>query len=128
MKAMGIQRFGGREVLESLELPVPQPGPHEVLVKIHAAGVNPVDWKIREGLFEGRMPHRFPIVLGWDAAGVVAALGEKVNYAAVGDAVFAYCRKDILQDGSYAEYIVLRHQHLAPKPTNFSFQEAAAVP
>ncbi|MFO1464669.1 MAG: NADP-dependent oxidoreductase [bacterium] len=128
MKAVGIRRFGGREVLEILELPKPQPNPHEVLVKVHAAGVNPVDWKIREGLLEGRMPHAFPIVLGWDAAGVIEAVGEKVHYARPGDAVFAYCRKDIIQDGSYAEYIVLRHPHLAPKPSNLSFEEAAAVP
>ncbi|MCE9624886.1 MAG: NADP-dependent oxidoreductase [Deltaproteobacteria bacterium] len=128
MKAMGIQRFGGREVLESLELPLPQPGPHEVLIKIQAAGVNPVDWKIREGLFQGRMPHAFPIVLGWDASGVVSAIGEKVHYASVGDSVFAYCRKDLLQDGTYGEYITLRQTHLAPKPRNLSFEEAAGIP
>lgn len=128
MKAIGIQRFGGREVLENLELPIPRPGPHEVLVKIHAAGVNPVDWKIREGLLQGRMPHAFPIVLGWDASGVVSAIGEKVQYAAVGDPVFAYCRKDIIHEGTYAEYIVLRQTHLAPKPRNLSFEEAAGIP
>ncbi|MCC6272616.1 MAG: NADP-dependent oxidoreductase [Deltaproteobacteria bacterium] len=128
MKAVGIQRFGGREVLEILELPKPQPGPHEVLVQIRAAGVNPVDWKIREGLLEGRLPHAFPIVLGWDAAGVVEAVGEKVHYAKPGDAVFAYCRKDVIQDGTYAEYVVLRHPHLALKPRNLSFEEAASVP
>ena len=128
MKAIGIRRFGGGEVLEELDLPKPSPGPQEALVRIRAAGVNPVDWKIREGLFEGRMSHRFPIVLGWDAAGVVEALGEKADFARVGDEIFAYCRKDILQDGSYAEYILLERQHLAPKPKNLSFEEAAAIP
>ncbi|HCU25293.1 MAG TPA: hypothetical protein DF383_09760 [Deltaproteobacteria bacterium] len=128
MQAIGIHRFGGREVLESLELPRPTPGPHEVLVKIRAAGVNPVDWKIREGLLEGRLPHAFPITLGWDASGIVEAVGERVTYAQVGEEIFAYCRKEIIQDGTYAEYIVLRHQHLAPKPKNLSFEEAAAIP
>jgi len=128
MKAMGIRHFGGVEVIEMLELPKPQPGPHEVLLRIHAAGINPVDWKIREGFFQGRMSHTFPIILGWDAAGTIEAVGDKVHYASIGDAVFAYCRKEILQDGTYAEYIVLRHPHLAPKPRNLSFEEAAAIP
>lgn len=128
MKAIGIRHFGGVEALERLDLPKPQPGPHEVLLRIHAAGVNPVDWKIREGLLQGRMPHAFPIVLGWDAAGTIEAVGEKVHYAAVGEAVFAYCRKEMIQDGTYGEFITLRHQHLAPKPRNLSFEEAAVLP
>ncbi len=128
MKAIGIRHFGGVETLEKLELPQPQPGPHEVLLRIHAAGVNPVDWKIREGLFQGRMPHAFPIVLGWDAAGTIEAVGEKAYYTSVGEAVFAYCRKEILPDGTYGDLIVLRHQHLAPKPRNLSFEEAAVLP
>src|SRR5436190_8486703 len=118
MKAMGIRRFGGSEVLEKLEISAPDPGPHEVLVRIVAAGVNPVDWKIREGLFEGRMPHHFPLVLGWDAAGVVEKLGDKASYAKMGEEVFAYCRKDILRDGAFGEYITLHEKHLAPKPRN----------
>jgi len=128
MKAIGIRRFGGKEVLENLDLPIPSPKAHEVLVKIKAAGVNPVDCKIREGLFHGRMPHHFPIVLGWDAAGIVERVGEKVHYAEAGQEVFAYCRKDILQDGCYGEYITLSQSHLAMKPDNLSFAEAAALP
>ena len=128
MKAMGIQRFGGPEVIERLELDLPKPGPQEVLIRIHAAGVNPADWKIREGLFEGRMPHAFPIVLGWDAAGVVESVGAKVQFAKAGNEVFAYCRKEILHDGTYGEFIVLSREHLAPKPRNLSFEEAAAIP
>lgn len=128
MKAIGIQRFGGREVLQTLELPVPQPGPDEILVKIEAAGVNPVDYKIREGLLKDRMPYEFPIVLGWDAAGVVAAVGCEVQAYKKHDEVFAYCRKDRIHDGTYAEYIVLQTRHLARKPKNLSFAEAAAIP
>ncbi len=128
MKAMGIQRFGGPEVIERLDLALPKPGPQEVLVRIRAAGVNPVDWKIREGLFEGRMPRAFPIVLGWDAAGVVESVGEKAHFAKTGDEVFAYCRKEILHDGTYGEFILLKREHLALKPKNVSFEEAAAFP
>src|SRR5262245_31345592 len=101
MQAIGIQRFGVREALESLELPRPVPGPHEVLVKIRAAGVNPVDWKIREGLMEGRLSLAFPIILGWDASGIIEAVGERVTYAKAGDEIFAYCRKEIIHDGTY---------------------------
>ena len=128
MKAMGITEFGGSSTIHELALEDPMPGPHEARIRIRAAGVNPVDWKIREGLFQGRMPHAFPIVLGWDAAGVVDALGEKADFAKVGDEVFAYCRKEILHDGTYAECILVEERHLATKPKNLSFEEAAAVP
>lgn len=128
MKAMGIRRYGGPEVIERLELDLPAPGPGEILVQIHAAGVNPADWKIREGLFKDRMPSEFPIVLGWDAAGVVEAVGKDVARVKSGDEIFAYCRKDKIHDGSYAEAILLNEIHLAPKPKNLSFEEAAAVP
>ncbi len=128
MKAIGIHQFGGPEVLEALDLPTPQPGPEEVLVKIKAAGVNPVDWKIREGLLKGRLPCEFPIILGWDAAGIVEAVGDKVKEFKKGDEVMAYCRKEKIHDGSYAEYIVLEPRHLALKPINLSFEEAAALP
>jgi NADPH2:quinone reductase len=128
MKAIGINKFGGREVLEPLELPTPQPGPNEILIQIKAAGVNPVDYKIREGLFKGRMPHEFPIILGWDAAGVVESVGTEVKSFKKGDEVFAYCRKEKIHDGTYAEYIVVEPRHLALKPKNLSFEEAAALP
>jgi NADPH:quinone reductase-like Zn-dependent oxidoreductase len=128
MRAIGINKFGGREVLEILDLPIPTPGPGEILLHIVAAGVNPVDWKIREGLFKGRMPHQFPIILGWDAAGVVEKVGTGIASFKKGDEVFAYCRKDFLRDGSYAEYIVLESRHLAKKPKNLRFEEAAVIP
>ncbi len=128
MKAIGIKRFNGSAVLEWLELPIPSPGPSEVLIRIHAAGINPVDWKIREGLFEGRMPHQFPIVLGWDASGVVEKAGNEIRALKVGDPVMAYGRKDLIHEGTYAEYIVLTEKHCALKPKNLSFEQAAVVP
>jgi NADPH:quinone reductase and related Zn-dependent oxidoreductases len=128
MKAIAIKKFGGPDVLEELDLPAPQPGPNEVLLRIKAAGVNPVDVKIRDGLFKDRMPYEFPIVLGWDAAGVVEAVGAQHNQYKKGDELFAYCRKERIHDGSYGEYIVLESRHLARKPKTFSFEEAAAIP
>ncbi|MFO1518399.1 MAG: NADP-dependent oxidoreductase [bacterium] len=128
MKAIGIRRFGGLEVLEKMEILQPKIASHEILVRIHAAGVNPVDVKIRKGLLQGRMPHEFPVVLGWDAAGVVEAVGEAVKDYKRGDEVFAYCRKEKIHDGAYGEFIALEPRHLARKPKNISFEEAAAVP
>lgn len=119
MKAVFIRQFGGREVLEYGEVPKPVSAAGEVLVKILAAGVNPVDWKIRQGLLQGRMPHEFPIILGWEGAGVVEATGEEF---------FFYARKEVIRDGTYAEYIALQPRHLAHKPKNLSFEEAAAIP
>lgn len=128
MQTIGMETFGGREVLKKLEIPKPDPKPDEVLIKIKAAGVNPVDWKIREGLLKERLPHEFPITLGWDAAGVIEAIGSEIKEYEKGDEVFAYARKEVVHDGTYGEYITLTPAHLAPKPKNLTFEEAAAVP
>ena len=71
MKAIALREFGGRDKLERMDLPIPEMGKGEMLVRVKAAGVNPVDWKIREGWLKDRFPHKFPLVPGWDAAGVV---------------------------------------------------------
>lgn len=128
MRAIAIEKFGGREVLQLMELPRPQPAPGEILVEVKAAGVNPVDWKIRQGLLQGRLPHQFPIILGWDVAGIVRELGPGVSDWKIGDQVFAYCRKDLIHEGSYAEFITLVPNQAAPKPKNLNWTEAAAVP
>lgn len=119
MKAIAIENFGGRSELKLMELPKPVAGTGEVLIKVKAAGVNPVDWKIREGLLRFRLPHQFPIILGWDAAGTIVGTGEEV---------YAYCRKPVIKDGTYAEYVVVPRTSVAPKPKNLSFVEAASVP
>ena len=128
MRAMVIDQFGGADKLKMAEVPTPQAGSGEVLVKLSCAGVNPVDWKIREGMLEGLFPHGFPLILGWDAAGTVAAIGSAVSNSAVGDKVYAYCRKPEVQWGAYAEFIALPAGHVAPMPANLSFAEAASVP
>ena len=128
MKAIAIQEFGGRDTLQLMDVPVPDVGPHDVLIRVKAAGVNPVDWKIREGLLREVLPHAFPIILGWDVAGVVHQVGSKVSDHHVGDAVYAYCRLPLVQRGAYAEYIDLPADHVAKKPTTLSFVQAASVP
>lgn len=126
MKAVRIHEYGGPEVLRYEDAPRPQPGDGEALVRVHAAGVNPVDWKVRVGRLQGRVNHRLPLVLGWDVAGVVEQVGPGVDNVKVGDAVYA--RPDIGRDGAYAEYIVVRAAELALKPKSIDFIHAAAVP
>jgi NADPH:quinone reductase-like Zn-dependent oxidoreductase len=128
MKAIAIHEFGGRDKLTMMDLPVPVPQAGEILIRVHACGVNPVDYKIREGLLRDRLPHQFPVVLGWDAAGVVAKLGRGVKGVACGDEVVAYCRKPTVQWGTYAEYVAVPLESVAPKPRSASFAEAAAYP
>ncbi|HMP72223.1 MAG TPA: NADP-dependent oxidoreductase [Kiritimatiellia bacterium] len=128
MKAIALDHFGGPDVLALRELPDPQPGPGEVRIRIHAAGVNPVDWKIREGLLQGRLPHAFPLIPGWDAAGLLDAVAPDVTDLQPGDAVYAYCRKPVIQHGAYAESITLPATSVARKPANATFEQAASIP
>ena len=128
MKAIAINEFGGRDKLQFMDLPMPEIKPGEILVKIKAAGVNPVDWKIREGYIKDLFPYEFPIILGWDAAGTVEQAGPEVTRFREGDEIFAYCRKPMVQGGAYAEYIALEEEHAAIKPKNISFEEAASIP
>jgi len=128
MKAIAIREFGGRDKLERMDLPVPEVGAGEVLVRVKGAGVNPVDWKIREGRLKDLFPHRFPLIPGWDAAGIVEKIGPGVTRSRVGDEIFAYCRKPVVQGGAYAEYISLIEEHMAVKPRNTTFTEAAGIP
>ncbi|TXI95980.1 MAG: NADP-dependent oxidoreductase [Burkholderiaceae bacterium] len=125
-KAVRIHQFGGPEVLVYEDAPVPSIQADEVLVKIHAASVNPVDWKVREGYLKDMLPHRLPLILGWDFAGEVVAVGSDASQWKLGDAVYA--RPDIARDGSYAEYIAVRASEIAAKPQKANWQEAAAVP
>jgi NADPH2:quinone reductase len=128
MKAMVIDGFGSAARLHTVDLPVPKPAADEVLIRVVCAGVNPVDWKIREGLLDEMFPHRFPLIPGWEAAGVVAAVGTGVRDVKVGDAVYTYLRKMLVQWGAYAEYVTMAAEAVAPKPATASFAEAAGVP
>ena len=128
MRAIGISDFGGRDKLQLLDLPVPRPGYGEILVRVRAAGVNPVDYKIREGLLKTRLPHLFPVVLGLDAAGTVEACGPSAKWFAKGAEIYAYCRKPIIHLGTYAEYVTIPENYASPKPPSLSFEEAATLP
>src|SRR5437773_1777393 len=121
MKAIVIERFGGADALKLAQMPTPLPAANEVQIEVVYAGVNPVDWKIREGFFKERMPHVFPLIPGWEAAGVIKSLGSAVKEWQVGDEVFTYCRKPIVQWGTYAEYVCVDATHLARKPRELSF-------
>ncbi|MBC8101058.1 MAG: NADP-dependent oxidoreductase, partial [Cytophagales bacterium] len=126
MKAVRIHEFGGPEGLIYEEAPRPEPEAGEVLIKVMAAGINPIDLMIGAGGFEEMVPHTLPLILGWDVAGTVEALGTGVSGFAVGDAVFAVA--DLRRDGAYAEYVVVSAAALCPKPTMIDFTTAAAVP
>lgn len=128
MKAIILEAFGEADQLKLKNIETPQPGPNEIQIHILYTAVNPVDWKIRLGLLKSRMPYEFPIIPGWDAAGIVSAIGKNVNSFKVGDEVFAYCRLSTIKWGTYAEYICIPAENAAYKPENISFAEAAAIP
>ncbi|SET47900.1 2-desacetyl-2-hydroxyethyl bacteriochlorophyllide A dehydrogenase [Salinibacillus kushneri] len=126
MKAVVIEEYGGIEQLKEKELPKPEIGEHQVLVEIYATSINPIDWKVREGYLKEGLPFQFPIILGWDAAGVITKTGSKVTDFKIGDEVYA--RPATTERGTYAEYVVVDDHLLAQKPNNLDFKEAASVP
>ena len=126
MKAVRIHAFGGPEVLVYEDAPRPSPGPAEVLMRIHAAGVNPVDWKVREGYFREKTNYSLPLIPGWDLSGVVETLGEGVAGFKNGEEV--YSRPDTTRDGAYAEFIVVKESEVAFKPKSIDHIHAAAIP
>ena len=126
MKAVQISKFGDQSVLELNDISIPTPAENEVLIKVKAAAVNPVDWKIREGYLQPMLNHSLPLTLGWDVAGEVVVAGTQVTNLKVGDAV--YSRPNIAKNGSYAEYMTAVADEVAVKPTSLSWQEAAGVP
>ncbi|WP_441251133.1 NADP-dependent oxidoreductase [Kitasatospora sp. McL0602] len=124
MRAIGQDEFGGPEVLRPVELARPVPGPTEILVRVHAAGVNPVDWKTRLWGGLGSTP---PFVLGYDVSGVVEAVGMGVRLFAPGDEVYGMPGFPRLP-GGYAEYVAAPARQFAPKPAGLDHAEAAALP
>src|SRR6476469_8876146 len=131
MKAVIAEQYGGVEVLEiSDDLPVPRVGPNGVLVEVRAASVNPVDWKLRQGLLHAVMPVVFPVIWGCDLSGVVKEVGPAVTLFKPGDEVYGMKEGYVAKTyrGTYAEYVVVPEKSLAAKPKTLSHQEAAAVP
>ena len=126
MKAVGFYHYGSAEEQEMLELPIPHAGKKQVVVKLKATSINPIDWKLRQGYLQKMMDWEFPIVVGWDAAGVITEIGDEVTDWKVGDEVLA--RPDTTSRGTYAEYTLVDQNLLAHKPANVSFEQAAATP
>lgn len=128
MQAILFEQFGSSTVLRLAETLKPEPRAGEVLIEITHTSVNPVDWKIREGYLQKALPHRFPIIPGWDAAGRIAALGEGVTELRLGDEVYSYTRLPEVHSGTYAQFIALPAAAVAKKPASISLAEAASVP
>ena len=128
MKAVFHKCFGDSSVLEVGQWDDPLPGPGQVLIRVAAAAVNPIDWKIREGLFECIFEHRFPVIPGWDVAGKIAALGPGAKGFELGDRVYAYCRQPLAHEGAYAQYIRLPESYPARLPEGLDFAAAATIP
>lgn len=128
MRAIAYSRFGGPDVLELVDLPDPKVGPDSVLVRVRATSVNPVDWLVREGHLDGLMDAVFPVVPGWDVAGVVERVGLDTPELAVGDEVIGYVRKDVVGGGTTAELVAAPVRTLARKPASLSWEEAASLP
>lgn len=126
MKAIRIERYGEPDVLVYGDAPRPEASSGEVLVRVFAAGVNPVDLKVREGHLKDRWKHRLPLIPGWDVSGIVEETATGVDGFRPGDEVFAHL--DMLRDGAYAEYVVADSASLARKPRCLSHVEAAAIP
>jgi NADPH:quinone reductase-like Zn-dependent oxidoreductase len=125
MKAVTIHQYGGSGVLQLEEVKIPSIQPDEVLVRVHSAGVNPIDWKIREG-YRKNETRKFPFIPGWDVSGTIEETGILVSKYKKGDAVFA--RPDMSRDGAYAEFVAVPGFELAVVPSRISMLEAAGVP
>src|SRR3954469_20575293 len=126
MKAIRIHGYGGPEVLVYEDAPQPEPAAGEVLVRVHATALNPVDRFTRAGYLQGMVSFTLPFIPGLDLAGVVDAVGEGVTTVAVGDAVYGY--SNMMRQGAYAEYALVSAGEIAPKPASVDFETAASVP
>jgi len=128
MKAVFYAAHGGPGVLQTGDLPIPVPGDNQVLVQVAAAGVNPIDRRLRAGELQEYITRTFPVVPGWDLAGRIVARGKNVSDWNIGDAVLGLAFNWSVQHGTYAEYAPIDASAIAAKPASMSFIEAAALP
>lgn len=126
MKAFIVDRYGREKSLQLREMPIPELRDDDVLVRVHAAGVNPLDSKIRDGEFKLVLPYRLPLILGNDVAGVVVKVGSRVRRFKPGDEVYARPHHDRI--GTFAEFIAMNENDVAIKPKKLSMEEAASLP
>jgi NADPH:quinone reductase-like Zn-dependent oxidoreductase len=128
MKAAYIEETGSLDSLKIGEIKTPELKEGEVLVRVKAAGVNPVDTAIVQGYMEGGIPHKFPLIPGWDLSGVIEDRGYGTRRFDSGDEVYGYAQRPTVQWGTFAEYVVIPESYLSEKPANSSFKEAGAIP
>lgn len=128
MKAASFNEFGGPEKVKIVVTEVPEPKEGEVMIRVKAAGVNPVDAVISKGTYKNVMPHSLPVIPGWDVCGVVEGSGHAARRFKLGEEVYAYARRPEVKWGTFAEYMVIPDSYLAAKPKNISHEEAAAIP
>ena len=126
MKAIRIAAYGGPELMQLEDAPVPACGPGDLLVRVVAAGINPIDWKMRSGAMSAHIPKIFPMTLGSDAAGIVTAVGGAVSGFELGDEVYFYA--EFARGGTYAEYVAVDAKQACKKPRTTTFASAAALP
>lgn len=126
MKAVRIHEYGGPGVLRHEDAPRPEPGEGEALIRVYAAGVNPIDWKVRSGMLQKYIPYELPLIVGWDVCGTVEALGPKAVAPPAAEDV--YTRADTRRNGSYAQYMTVNAADLALRPPSLDRVQAAAVP
>jgi NADPH:quinone reductase-like Zn-dependent oxidoreductase len=128
MKAAYFEAFGGIENIRIGSLEIPEVNEGEVLIKVKAAAINPVDAAVRAGYLSKRIPTVFPVIPGWDVAGEVEERGFSARRFNIGDEVYAYARRPIIQWGTFAEYVVIPESYLSPCPQNIPWEESAGIP
>lgn len=128
MQASYFEEYGELDQIKTGTLERQEPGEGEVLVRVEAAGVNPVDAAVVRGMLDERIPAEFPCVPGWDMAGVVEKCGHAARRFDEGDEVYAYARRPTVKHGTFAEYTVLPECYLAHRPQNISMEEAGGIP
>lgn len=129
MRAVVYDRFTKDfDDLQLREVPEPKVAPGSVLIEVKAAGVNPVDWKVMAGHLDAILPTQFPVIPGWDVAGIVIATGPDTPEFQVGDEVMAYARKDVVGAGTFAERVAVPVQAVARKPASLTWEQAGGLP
>ena len=126
MRAVQVESFGGASVLAVREIEAPETGPRDILVRVRASGINPIEWKIRSGAMARAIARDLPVTFGWACAGVVEAVGGDVTAFAVGDDVYSY--PEFARGGTHAELVAIDEAQAARKPASLSFPQAAAAP
>jgi NADPH:quinone reductase-like Zn-dependent oxidoreductase len=126
MKAVVFNKYGGNEVIEVRQVQKPEPGAHDVLIKVHAAAINPVDWKIRSGMAKILTGFNFPKILGSECSGEIVETGNHVKDFKSGDEIIGF--PGIRRLSAFAEYVSVHERNTFTKPANISFEEAATIP